>query len=69
MIYAIMNTRTALVIFTILAVFGLVTATLAVPIVPQAHAQGRQGGPPPFAIEKACGASGDRAFGGTVRCP
>jgi hypothetical protein len=35
-----MNAKTALIMFAVLAAFGLVAATLVVPIVPQAHAQG-----------------------------
>jgi hypothetical protein len=35
-----MNAKTALIMFAVLAAFGLVTATLVVPIVPQAHAAG-----------------------------
>jgi hypothetical protein len=36
-----MNANTALIMFAVVAAFGLVTAMLVVPIVPQAHAQGR----------------------------
>ena len=35
-----MNTNTALIMFAVVAAFGLVAATLVVPIVPQAYAQG-----------------------------
>jgi hypothetical protein len=35
-----MNAKTALIMFAVLAAFGLVAATLVVPIVPQAHAAG-----------------------------
>ena len=33
-----MNSNTALIMFAAIAAFGLATATLVVPIVPQAHA-------------------------------
>ena len=33
-----MNTKTAVVMFAVLAALGLAAATLVVPIVPQAHA-------------------------------
>jgi hypothetical protein len=42
-----MNTNTALIMFAVIAAFGLVTAMLVVPIVPQAHAQGRAPECPP----------------------
>ena len=35
-----MNNNTALVMFAVIAAFGLATATLVVPLVPQADAQG-----------------------------
>ena len=35
-----MNTNTALLMLAVIAAFGLVTATLVVPILPQVHAQG-----------------------------
>jgi hypothetical protein len=43
----IMNTNTILLMFSVLAAFGLVAATLVVPIVPQAHAQGKAPECPP----------------------
>jgi hypothetical protein len=36
-----MNTNTALIMFAVLAAFGVVAATLVVPIAPQAYAQGK----------------------------
>ena len=33
-----MNSNTALIMFVVIATFGLATATLAVPLLPQAHA-------------------------------
>ena len=33
-----MNSNTALIMFAVIAAFGLATATLVVPLVPQAHA-------------------------------
>ena len=44
-----MNTKTAVVMFAVLAALGLAAATLVVPIVPQAHAdpQCTFGIPPP----------------------
>jgi hypothetical protein len=41
------NTNTALIMFAVIAAFGVVAATLVVPIVPQAYAQGRPSGVPP----------------------
>ena len=38
-----MNSNTALVIFAMMAMLGLATVTLVVPIVPQAQAQGNPG--------------------------
>jgi hypothetical protein len=38
-----MNAKITLVMFAVLAALGLVAATLVVPIVPQAHAQGKRG--------------------------
>jgi hypothetical protein len=35
-----MDTNIVLIMFAVIAAFGLATATLVVPIVPQAHAQG-----------------------------
>jgi hypothetical protein len=36
-----MNANTAIIMFAVLAAFGVVAATLVVPIVPQAHAAGK----------------------------
>jgi hypothetical protein len=48
-----MNSNTALVMFAVIAAFGVVAATLVVPIVPQAHAAGK----PSFAprCDQSCG--------------
>jgi hypothetical protein len=58
-----MNANTALIMFAVVAAFGLVTAMLVVPIVPQAHAQGRAPECPPQSprsggnpsIQQGCG--------------
>jgi hypothetical protein len=42
-----MNTNTAIIMFAVIAAFGVVAATLVVPIVPQVYAQGRPSGVPP----------------------
>jgi hypothetical protein len=56
-----MNVNTALIMFAVIAAFGLVTATLVLPIVPQV-----QGAPPPDVVFKACQKSKGHAFGGCI---
>ena len=53
-----MDVNTTLIMFAVIAAFGLMTATLVLPIVPQVLARG----PPLSAQEKACSASNGRAF-------
>jgi hypothetical protein len=48
-----MNIKTAVVMFAVVAALGLVAATLVVPIVPQAHAQGA----PPVTCKRVEGGS------------
>ena len=47
-----------LIVFVAIAAFGLVTATLVLPIIPQV-----QGAPPPDVVFKACQKSKGHAFG------
>jgi hypothetical protein len=65
-----MNVNTALIMFAVIAAFGLVTATLVLPIVPQVHAQGQgppaDKGPPEDKIINACQKSRGHAFGGCI---
>ena len=49
-----MNTNTALLMFAVIAAFGLATATLVLPIVHEANAAGRAPGGVPPCDRRAC---------------
>ena len=63
-----MNVNTALIMFAVIAAFGLVTATLVLPIVPQVQAIGppEGKGPPEDKVINACQKSSGHAFGGCI---
>ena len=59
-----MRSNTVLMMLAVIAAFGLLTAALVLPNIPQVHAVGSGDHPSESVILKACGKSRNHAFGG-----